>query len=78
MDHQEADDTQGNLLSKGHLDKAGGASSLYKQISAIVGANYVQMLGDNKIFFMLPDMDRSRQAVERLLESCGLLMHPSP
>lgn len=67
----------GNLLSAGHLSALGGAIQFVQDIGSIVGADLVAHLDDDKVFFMLPDMDKSRTAVEQLLAKADVLMVPS-
>jgi hypothetical protein len=67
----------GNLLSAGHLSALGGATQFAQDIGSIVGADLVARLGDDKVFFMLPDLDESRTEVEKLLRKADLLMVPS-
>jgi hypothetical protein len=85
MWHRQRDDFRhkargvywGNLLSRGHLQKCGGIDQFYPEIEALVGPSRVQRFGDEKVFFMLPDMEKTRQAIEELFERNGVLMHPA-
>jgi hypothetical protein len=67
----------GNLLSRGHLEKAGGINTFIAEITPLVGTSHVREIGKEKIFFMLPDMDGTRRSVEQLLDRRGILMHPT-
>lgn len=66
----------GNLLSAEHLSVLGGTERFMQRIVSIVGSDLVARLEEDKVFFMLPDMDESRTAVERLLVEADLLMRP--
>jgi hypothetical protein len=64
----------GNLLSAAHLAALGGAAQFALDIASIVGEDLVVRLGEDRIFFMMPDMDESRIEVERLFANADLLM----